>query len=204
MACCIAFLAIGFPLVTHADEAQELYRDGLVHMEQQEYRKSVKALEAAIQVFPKFAEAHHLLGVVYFNGLYQPAKAIEHLNKAVSLHPNFARAFLDLGLIYQHETKLPEAEASLVKAVDIYPNFVEAHLALAHLFTELFPHHRLERIELHPASIPNKGPRLTLLFDRWNRVFTRQLPRRSRPVEIIPSHTPDHDLLTRRKTGRLR
>ena len=80
-----------------ADEAQALFNQGALHSNNGEFQQAAESLKQALEIFPRFAAAHHLLGVVSFSGLQQPDQAVTHLKKAVELHPNFARAYFDLG-----------------------------------------------------------------------------------------------------------
>ena len=104
-------VVLSLPGRVRADEAQTLYNQALSQIQQQNHRKAAESLQAAIHIFPKFAEAHHLLGVISFNSLHNPQQGMDHIKRAVSLHPNFARAYLDLGLIYQHQKNVAAAEA---------------------------------------------------------------------------------------------
>ena len=127
----VTVYCLGFPSVSQADEAQRLYNQGLEQSQAKHYEEAVISLQSAIRLFPRFAEAHHLLGIVYFNGLDQADKAITHIKQAVALHPNFARAYLDLGRLYQNQGQLSQAESILRQALTIYPQYEEARLSLA-------------------------------------------------------------------------
>ena len=133
----ILTLSLGFPLTSRANEAQTFYNQGLTHLHQQEFSQSAQSLQEALKVFPNFAAAHHLLGVVLFTGLQQPQQAVTHLKEAVALHPNFAQAYLDLGLVYQHQKDLEHAKEAIRKALEIYPHFSEAQLNLAFVHDQL-------------------------------------------------------------------
>ena len=65
----ILTLGLGLPFTSRADEAQTLYNQGLTHLHKQEFQQAAKSLQQALEVFPRFAAAHHLLGVVSFTGL---------------------------------------------------------------------------------------------------------------------------------------
>ena len=134
-----------------ADDAQDLYNQALMHVQGKNFSQAATTLKQAIQIFPRFAQGHHLLGIVLFNGLEQPQEAIQHLEKAVALHPNFARAYLDLGLVYQHQKNLDKAKQALSKAVEIYPRYPEARLSLALVYDQL--HETEQAISAYTATL---------------------------------------------------
>jgi len=76
-----------------ADEALELFNQAHTQIQQGHYEKASKSLTTAIELFPRFAEAHHLLGVVYFTGLNQPNKALASFKHAI--------AYYNLGVFYE-------------------------------------------------------------------------------------------------------
>lgn len=124
------------PLTAFADEALDQFNLAHQHVQQGQHEQAINALENAINAYPHFAEAHHLLGLVYFTGLQQPEKAIAALKQAVTYYPNFARAHMDLGTVLHHQQNMTEAEAAFQKAVTLYPRFLEAQLALANLYDQ--------------------------------------------------------------------
>ena len=132
----VCLTSLFWPVTTFADDALTGFNRAHALMQQGKYEQAVQSLQSAIDEYPNFAEAHHLLGLVYFNGLKQPEKAINALRQAVSHYPNFARAHVDLGAVLQHEQKIEEAEQSYQKALELYPRFSDAQLALAQLYEQ--------------------------------------------------------------------
>lgn len=113
-----------------ADDARRLYQRAGTELQQGQQAAAVQSLQKALDLFPKYAEAHHLLGVTFATmDRFDEAKA--ELKTAVELHPNFARAFLDLGMLSMRAKDWPAAEQSLTAALFVYPRFEEAQLALA-------------------------------------------------------------------------
>ena len=144
-------LGVCWTITSLAHEAQTLYNQALSQVQQKNFSEAAKSLQQALKEFPRFANAHHLLGVVLFNGLEQSDNAIKHLEQAVSLHPNFARAYLDLGLVHQHAGNFPKAKLALQKAMEIYPHYVEAQLNLAFVFDKM--HATREAIGAYQAAL---------------------------------------------------
>jgi len=87
-------------LSAQADLAKRQFEEGARLFRQGNYDAASEALKKATQIQPRFAEAHHLLGVIYFNGRKQPAEAVEEIKKAIQINPKFSQAYYDLGLIY--------------------------------------------------------------------------------------------------------
>src|SRR6184192_450464 len=133
-----AVIAVLFILVqpptAHADEAKKYYNQAMTQAAQGKYEAAADSLRKAIAVRPKFAEAHHLLGIVYATGLRRLPDAAESFKTAIELNPNMAEAYYDLGLVYQGQGKFAEAEQELQRALTLYPRYEEALLSLAQLY----------------------------------------------------------------------
>lgn len=132
----LLFLLV-LPLTSWANEALDHFNQAHTEIEKGHYPKALDSLQLALEVYPRFAEAHHLLGIVYFTGFKQPDKAISALKLAVLHYPNFAQAYLDLGAVLHHQKKMADAEAAYGKALELYPHFLEARLALANLHVQM-------------------------------------------------------------------
>lgn len=123
-----------FPSMAFGDDASDLFNQAHENVAKQDYKQAVQTLKSAIEMYPRFAEAHHLLGIVYFTGLKQPDKAVSALKQAITHYPNFARAYLDLGTVLLHQKKTADAEAAYQKALELYPGYLEVRLAMANLY----------------------------------------------------------------------
>ena len=130
----IFWVILSFPSMALADKASDLFNQAHEIVAKQDYKQAIQTLKAAIEMYPRFAEAHHLLGIVYFTGLNQPDKAVSALKQAITHYPNFARAYLDLGTVLLHQKKTADAEAAYQKALQLYPDYLEARLATANLY----------------------------------------------------------------------
>ncbi len=129
LTCVLPTAAFGDEALDHFNKANELIQQG-------QHTQAMAALQKSIDAYPKFAEAHHLLGLVYFTGLKEPQKALAALKSAVTHYPNFARAQFDLGAVLQHVGKFDDAELAYKQAATLYPRFEEAQLALANLYDQ--------------------------------------------------------------------
>ena len=93
--------------------------------------EAIGELELVIDLRPDHAEAHHLLGLLYF-GRERLDRAAAHLRRAVRLRPDFAEARADLGAVYLAEHRWQEATvlfAGLTRLAD-YPGAQLAHARL--------------------------------------------------------------------------
>src|SRR5690349_9536290 len=70
-----------------SDSAQRYYQQALSLFHQGHYDGAAEALKKAISLQPQYADAHHLLGLVYFEGKKEPIDAIEAMRKAVRINP---------------------------------------------------------------------------------------------------------------------
>ncbi len=135
--CILACWALLFsPTTGLADEALDHFNLAHQLVQQGQHEQAVTTLESAIKAYPHFAEAHHLLGLVYFTGLQDSPKAIAALQHAVNYYPNFARAHMDLGTVLHHQKSHTDAEAAYLQALTLYPRFQEAQLAIANLYDQ--------------------------------------------------------------------
>ena len=133
----ILLCLLGGPRPSFADEALNLFNQAHSHIQKGQYEDAAQSLKAAIKLFPRFAEAHHLLGVVYFTGFSQPDSAIASFKQAIAFYPNFSRAHHDLGIVFQHQKKYANAERAFQKALELYPRYLEARVSLANLYDQM-------------------------------------------------------------------
>src|SRR5690606_4588740 len=111
--------------ISRAGEAQDLLTEAFSAYQQQQWASAIPPLERAVALYPGYAEAHHLLGLVLTN-LEKPEKAIMALKRAVEAYPHFAQAWLDLGFIYQQQSQFDKAEQAFSLALKAYPKFLDA------------------------------------------------------------------------------
>lgn len=117
-------------------EAQDLFSQAYGSYQQQQWASAIPPLEQALTRYPRYAEAHHLLGLVYSQqGKLEPA--IQAFRQAVEAYPTFAQAYLDLGYTYQQASRLEEAEQTFQDALKAYPDFIESRVALAALYDHI-------------------------------------------------------------------
>jgi len=84
----------------------------ILRSEWRNYDGATDALQEALRLNPKFAEAHLELGIIALSQ-GKPEPAIAHLEKAASLDPGLAAAHYRLGLAYQKLGNQERAKAEL-------------------------------------------------------------------------------------------
>ena len=66
-------------LAAQSEAAQRQYQQGATLFRQGHYDEAAEALKKAIGLQPQMSEAHHLLGLLLFEGKKEPAEAIESI-----------------------------------------------------------------------------------------------------------------------------
>ncbi len=89
-----------------------------------------RELLLAVEISPKYADAHHELGVLY-SRLEQLDLAEQEFLEAARLDPGRAKSFYQLGMVQWKLDKQDLAVANFQHAIDAEPNFVPAQLQLA-------------------------------------------------------------------------
>ena len=85
---------------------------------------------------PRFADAHHLLGLIHYRS-GNDKMAIEHLEMACRISPAKAAFYGNLGKTYVAMGRFEEAKESYLRAVELAPNSAELHNDLGGVFSRL-------------------------------------------------------------------
>ena len=118
--CCTIIVTLNFTPASHAGKAQDLLSQAYSAYQQEQWKSAQKPLERAIQLYPGYADAHHLLGLVLVQ-LNQPDQAITALQHAIKAYPSFAQAYLDLGFVLQDQKQFEQAEQAFRQATNHLP-----------------------------------------------------------------------------------
>ena len=70
---------------------------GLALWEKDFVEESIISYHKAINLNPEFDIAHNNLGVVYLDGIGEPAEALECFEKAIDINPNYTLAYFNAG-----------------------------------------------------------------------------------------------------------
>lgn len=100
------------------------------------YAGAVTTLKKAADVDPANADIRFDLGVLYLNGLHQPANAVEAFRQGITLEPDNAGAYFELGLALAAQGDVKEAATALTRAGDLAPTNPEPAVALARVYAQ--------------------------------------------------------------------
>jgi len=92
-------------------------------------KRSIRHLENALRIYPKYMEAHNNLGVAYMNQA-QFVKAAAQFRDVVTLDPLSDKGHLNLALALLALRQYEEAESSVRRALEVSPRSIPAHYAL--------------------------------------------------------------------------
>jgi tetratricopeptide (TPR) repeat protein len=119
---------VGAPPIARRE--YELGRDALAAEGRTD--EGITHLEKAISLYPKYLEAHVLLGDAYIN-TQQLDKAENVLRRALKIDSKSAEAHFALGEVYRQQKKFPEAEKELLAGLKIKESW-QVHMALGRLY----------------------------------------------------------------------
>jgi tetratricopeptide (TPR) repeat protein len=102
-------------------------RKGLADFYWSQHRaaEAVAMYKEALEIYPRYEDAHLNLGAVY-SGTGHPVEAGEEFKEAIRIKPDDAHAYNDLGAVLG-EGHMDESIALFQKALSIDPNYVDAH-----------------------------------------------------------------------------
>jgi len=91
---------------------------GLKALQQGQYEQAIAPMQKYVQLDPKSAQAHYLLGLAY-EGANRPDEAIASFQQALKLKPNYADAEAGLSRAYSTKGMQKEADEASRKATDL-------------------------------------------------------------------------------------
>jgi len=110
--------------------ARKEFEAGKRRMDAHDAAGSVPHFQKAIALYPQYAEAYQLLGVVHLeNGKLQEAEP--ELQKATDIEPNLSTAHFALGVCRNLMAKYAEAETALLRGLELDPEAADGHYELA-------------------------------------------------------------------------
>jgi tetratricopeptide (TPR) repeat protein len=184
-------------------EAHKLLGDMLVTSPRRLYDQATQAYQAAIEIWPDYAEARVGLGDAR-QAKGQHDEAIEEYKKALAIEPSNARVHLGMGKIYYNEKQLyHEAVAAYQQAIALDPKLLDAHLSLGELYEEKGLYQDAVTRYSHVLSLEPKHPGamygLALAYERldvkkameqWEQYIelASQLPSEKDWVDIAKKH----------------
>jgi tetratricopeptide (TPR) repeat protein len=110
--------------------ARKEFEAGKRRMDAHDAAGSVQHFQKAIALYPQYAEAYQLLGVVHLeSGKFQEAEP--ELQKSTEIEPNLSTAHFALGVCRNLMAKYAEAENVLLRGLELDPEAADGHYELA-------------------------------------------------------------------------
>jgi tetratricopeptide (TPR) repeat protein len=117
-------------------EARKEFDAGRRRMKAQDDVGSAQHFQKAIALYPQYAEAYQLLGVVHLEG-GNLGEAEPELQKAAEIEPHMSTAQFALGVCRNLMAKYAEAEAALLRGLALDPESPDGHYELAKTYWAL-------------------------------------------------------------------
>jgi Tfp pilus assembly protein PilF len=110
-------------------EACKAYVEGLILLGENQIREAIVLFQRAVDIEPRFTDAHYSLGVSYHT-LENFQRAIQEYEIVLQQRPEDVDALNNLGMILLEQGKLEEAKKKFDRALEIDPNFALTHRSL--------------------------------------------------------------------------
>lgn len=102
-------------------EAVKEFREGLKLLnEHKDAEASLRHFRKAISIYPRYAEAHALMGIAYLQMNSAPQAEIA-LRRAIEVDPKLQLAYYPLGVLLANQKRYDEAETLLKKGMEMDP-----------------------------------------------------------------------------------
>lgn len=114
---------------------REAFAKAIHHHQAGRLQAAEQIYRQILQVDPRHADSHHLLGVV----AHQTSKhemAVQSIKRAIGFNPDRPVFHNNLGEAYRALKKFPEAIASYRRAIDLKPDYAEAYNCLGNACKE--------------------------------------------------------------------
>ena len=110
--------------------ARKEFEAGKRRMDVHDNPGSVPHFQKAITLYPQYAEAYQLLGVVHLEG-GKLQEAEPELQRATEIEPNSSTAYFALGICRNLMAKYAEAETALLRGLELDPEAADGQYELA-------------------------------------------------------------------------
>lgn len=115
-------------------EAQKEFDQGQTDLkDSKNLQTGIAHLEKAISLYPKFLEAHLLLGTAYITSK-QLDKAEHELHRTLEIDSKVTAAYFALGDVYRQKQKYPDAEKVLLDGLKLEPKSPLGHFTLGQVY----------------------------------------------------------------------
>ncbi len=112
------------------ESAQKPYRKAQAAYKEQQYGKSLKLVNEALQIEPRFADALALRGYIELIG-GDITSAQQDFEDAVRVDPDCGKAYLGLGTAYNHQGRFDDAMRASQRSLSLSPKSWQAYFEMA-------------------------------------------------------------------------
>jgi tetratricopeptide (TPR) repeat protein len=139
-------------------KARDEYNKAHAALEKQKTDDAIKHLEKALSIYPDYADALTLRGVLELNQR-NPEAAIADLDKAIKADGNYAMAYLVMGSALNMQAKFDDAIRALERGESLAPDSWQAHFEMgkAYIGKADYPaalKHLERALNMSPAEYP--------------------------------------------------
>lgn len=113
---------------------QEAYFNlGVYYNEKGREDEAIEQFKKAIEINPRYTQAHNNLGIAYTNkGMFD--KAIYEYERAITINPRHERAHYNLGVVCFKQGDFDQAVVRFKNAIALNPNYAKAHYNLGNTY----------------------------------------------------------------------
>lgn len=112
------------------ESARKPYRKALDAFKKKQYDKSLKLVNEALQIEPRYADALALRGFLELNTA-NIAPAEQDFEQAIHFDPNDGTAYLGLSVAYNHEGRFDDAMRASQRTLSLIPKSWQAYFEMA-------------------------------------------------------------------------
>lgn len=146
------------------ENAREEYEKGMkLHQKEGQLEEALDHLRKAVELHPKFAQAHYGMGLLLMD-LDRLDEAAGSLERAIIESPEMVPAYFPLGAIYNHQRKPAEAEKVLRKGLEIKEDIWQLHFELARAVAYLTRWDEAEKHAQRAAELDPNAAKVQLLL----------------------------------------
>jgi len=137
------------------EPARKLYRAGEDAAMKNELDQARLHLQAAVDMYPKYAAAFNLLGLVEMNR-HEPQAGINAFRNAIAADDKFTPAYLNLAKARMVQQRYPDAEDLLQKSLSIEPLDTTTMMYLANVYLYDGKYDQVTQLAIRAQSLPHK------------------------------------------------
>jgi tetratricopeptide (TPR) repeat protein len=119
--------------MTKNPRAKELYSQGIIAVEKENYKKAIEYFEAAVKIDPEFAFAWDNLGLSY-RRLNNYDKAIYAYEKSLKIDPNGTMPLQNIAIVYQYKQEFKKAIKAYKKLAEVDKDNPEVYYGIGQIY----------------------------------------------------------------------